>query len=127
MTEREEGPEAESAAAAPEAELLRHRRENLDRLASLGLEIAPLEFPIDATVTEIGRTHRERAAEELESLHVSVATAGRVLALRTAGKAGFLDLSDGRSRLQVYVRRDAVGDAGFELYRSIDLGDWLGV
>ena len=54
-------------------------------------------------------------------------TAGRVLALRTAGKAGFLDLSDGRSRLQVYLRRDAVGDAAFELYRALDLGDWLGV
>ena len=54
-------------------------------------------------------------------------TAGRVLALRTAGKAGFLDLSDGRARVQVYLRRDAVGDAAFELYRALDLGDWLGV
>ena len=131
MTDLDEAPpdepSDEEAGSAPETELIRHRRENLERLAALGVDAAPLEFPIDATVTEIGRTHRERPAEELESLHVSVATAGRVLALRTAGKAGFLDLSDGRSKLQVYLRRDAVGEAAFELYRSIDLGDWLGV
>ncbi|HEX4441313.1 MAG TPA: lysine--tRNA ligase [Thermoanaerobaculia bacterium] len=129
MTEREESPETESApaAAASEADLLRHRRENLERLSSLGVEVAPFEFPIDAAITDVVRAHRERGGEELESLHVRVATAGRVLALRTAGKAGFLDLSDGRSRLQVYVRKEAVGEAGFELYRSLDLGDWLGV
>jgi lysyl-tRNA synthetase class 2 len=50
-----------------------------------------------------------------------------VLALRTAGKAGFLDLSDGRARLQVYLRRDAVGERVFEMYQALDLGDWVGV
>jgi lysyl-tRNA synthetase class 2 len=126
MTEREEAPAADPSEPT-ESELLRHRRENLERLAALGLEVAPLEFPIDATITDVVREHRDRRAEQLESLHAAVTTAGRVLALRTAGKAGFLDLSDGRSRVQVYVKRDVVGDAGFELYRSLDLGDWLGV
>ena len=119
MTDLDEAASGGEPEPAPETELIRHRRENLERLTALGVDSAPLEFPIDATVTEIGRAHRDRAPEELESLHVSVSTAGRVLALRTAGKAGFLDLSDGRSRLQVYVRRDAVGDAAFELY-SLD-------
>src|SRR5262249_5123098 len=49
-----------------------------------------------------------------------------VLALRPAGKAGFLDLSDGRHRLQVYLRKEAVGEQVFAMYQSLDLGDWIG-
>jgi lysyl-tRNA synthetase class 2 len=120
-------PEVPEEPQAEPADLVQNRRANLDRLRALGLPVAPLEFPISATVTELVDAHRQSTGEELETRAVSTRTAGRVLALRTAGKAGFLDLSDGRSRLQVYVRRDAVGDAAFELYRALDLGDWLGV
>jgi lysyl-tRNA synthetase class 2 len=56
-----------------------------------------------------------------------VATAGRILARRLQGKAGFLDLSDGRERLQIYVRRDAVTPRDWDLFLALDLGDWLGV
>ncbi len=110
-----------------ESDLLRNRRENLRRLGELGLAETPLRFPVTATVSEIGHRHREEPGEALEARHIAVTTAGRVLALRTAGKAGFLDLSDGRARLQVYVRRDAVGEKAFALYQALDLGDWLGV
>jgi lysyl-tRNA synthetase class 2 len=82
---------------------------------------------VTGAVRELVERYGRRTAEELEREKPTVATAGRVLALRTAGKAGFLDLSDGRSRIQVYVRRDAVGERTFELYRALDLGDWIGV
>jgi len=114
-------------AAASESDLLRNRRENLRRVEELGVSVSPLKFGIDATVSEIRARFGETAGEALEADKPSVATAGRVLALRTAGKAGFLDLSDGRSRVQVYVRRDAVGEKAFALYGALDLGDWLGV
>jgi lysyl-tRNA synthetase, class II len=112
---------------ASESDLLRNRRENLRRVEALGLPAPPVRFPLTATVSEIAQRHRDQSGEELESTRVSVTTAGRVLALRTAGKAGFLDLSDGRARLQVYLRRDAVGERVFEMYQALDLGDWVGV
>ena len=86
-----------------------------------------MSFAIAATVSDLRARFEPAAAETLETEKPAAATAGRVLALRTAGKAGFLDLSDGLTRIQVYVRRDAVGDAAFELYRALDLGDWIGV
>ena len=52
---------------------------------------------------------------------------GRILSLRPHGKAGFMDLSDGEHRLQVYVRRDFVGPENFELFQLFDLGDIIGV
>lgn len=51
---------------------------------------------------------------------------GRIMSLRPHGKAGFLDLSDGENRLQVYVRRDFVGPEAFELFQLFDLGDIIG-
>jgi lysyl-tRNA synthetase class 2 len=125
MSGPEEKPDA--AEVASESDLLRNRRENLRRAEELGFPASPVRFDIGTTVSGIRTRFGEASGESLEADKPAVATAGRVLALRTAGKAGFLDLSDGRARLQVYVRRDAVGDAAFELYRALDLGDWIGV
>jgi lysyl-tRNA synthetase class 2 len=125
MSGTDDGPEVEQSAS--ESDLLRNRRENLRRVEELGFPSSPVSFGIAATISGIRERFGDAAAENLEADKPAVATAGRVLALRTAGKAGFLDLSDGRARLQVYVRRDAVGDAAFELYKALDLGDWIGV
>jgi lysyl-tRNA synthetase class 2 len=121
-------PEPGAASTAPdESELVLNRRENLRRIIELGYPPYPFRFPVLATVSQVGETYRDQPPEELERLSIRLSTAGRVLAQRTQGKAGFLDLSDGRSRLQVYVRRDTLGEKGFALYRALDLGDWIGV
>jgi lysyl-tRNA synthetase class 2 len=110
-----------------EAELVKNRRENLTRAVELVGEVYPFDFPLTATVSEIAGRYKTATAEELEHEPIPASTAGRILAVRIQGKAGFLDLSDGLERLQVYVRKDALGDRGWELYRSLDLGDWIGV
>ncbi|HSS44206.1 MAG TPA: lysine--tRNA ligase, partial [Thermoanaerobaculia bacterium] len=71
--------------------------------------------------------YEPRTAEELVKEPVAMTTAGRILGKRVQGKAGFLDLSDGRARLQVYVRKETLGEAAWGLYRALDLGDWIGV
>ncbi len=49
------------------------------------------------------------------------------MAIRAQGKAGFATLQQGGQRLQIYVRKDAVGDDGFALYKLLDMGDHIGV
>jgi lysyl-tRNA synthetase class 2 len=66
-------------------------------------------------------------AEELEANRVTVAVAGRIMAIRAQGKAGFATLQQEGERLQIYVRLDAVGEQGFALYKLLDLGDHIGV
>jgi lysyl-tRNA synthetase class 2 len=56
-----------------------------------------------------------------------VAFAGRVVSYRLMGKAGFAHVSDGDHRIQIYVRKDDVGDTGWELYNLLDIGDHVGV
>ncbi len=58
---------------------------------------------------------------------MEVAIAGRVMQIRVQGKAGFAQLQQGGLRLQIYVRKDAVGEAQFGIYKLLDLGDHIGV
>ncbi len=124
MNERtESAPEKEGAA---EADLVQNRLNNLKRIRELS-DVYPFDYPLTDSVSDVVRRHRDMSAQDLEKLAATVRTAGRILAQRNQGKAGFLDLSDGSSRLQLYVRKDAVGERGWELYRALDLGDWIGV
>jgi len=68
-----------------------------------------------------------KSAEALEAEHIEASVAGRILAIRVQGKAGFATLQQGGERLQIYVRKDDVGDDLFELYKLLDLGDHIGV
>ena len=79
--------------------------------------------PIGAIVAE----HGAKTAEELESPRITVRTAGRILAIRGFGKAGFLQLSDGMARVQVYVRQDSVSAHDYSVFKLLDLGDFVGV
>ncbi len=66
-------------------------------------------------------------SEQLEAEHPTVAIAGRIMAIRLQGKAGFAHLQQGGKRLQIYVRKDDVGEDVFALYKLLDLGDHIGV
>ena len=126
MTDASEKTPPADAEGVSEAELLRHRRESFEQIGAL-TDAYPFSFPATSTVSAIAERYGKLSAEDLDREPAVEAAAGRVLALRLQGKAGFLDLSDGLARLQVYVRMDAVGEKGWALFRALDLGDWIGV
>jgi lysyl-tRNA synthetase class 2 len=103
------------------------RKAKLEEIKKLGQAAYPNQFPASHTVTEIRAKWGETQAEALESPRINVAIAGRIMAIRAQGKAGFATLQQGGERLQIYVRKDAVGDEGFALYKLLDLGDHIGV
>ncbi|HUD14113.1 MAG TPA: OB-fold nucleic acid binding domain-containing protein, partial [Terracidiphilus sp.] len=108
------------------------RRSKLEEIEKLGQAAYPNRFPASdaapaATVPEIRARWGEATAEELDSNRVMVTVAGRIMAIRAQGKAGFATLQQGGERLQIYVRLDAVGENGFALYNLLDLGDHIGV
>lgn len=63
--------------------------------------------------------------ESLEGQNTSVA--GRLMSKRGMGKAGFCDLQDRDGKIQLYVRKDEVGDESYELFKKYDIGDIVGV
>jgi lysyl-tRNA synthetase, class II len=103
------------------------RRDKLKQIEALGQRAYPTKYAFTHTVPAILAGYSEKSAEELESSRVNVRVAGRIMAIRLMGKAGFAHLQQGGQRLQIYVKKDAVGEKGFELYKLLDLGDHIGV
>jgi lysyl-tRNA synthetase, class II len=104
-----------------------NRRRKLDELRRRGVDPFPARFPVDGRVGELVARYGSWDAERLERESPHLRVAGRVTAVRGHGKATFLDLSDGDARLQVYLRRDGVPPADWELLDVLDLGDFWGV
>jgi lysyl-tRNA synthetase class 2 len=103
------------------------RKSKLEEIEKLGQATYPNQFPASHTIPAVRERWGAAAAEELEANRTTVAVAGRIMAIRAQGKAGFAALQQGGERLQIYVRLDAVGEQGFALYKLLDLGDHIGV
>jgi lysyl-tRNA synthetase class 2 len=107
------------------------RQEKLKQIEALGQSVYPNTFAPEGfevkAIPAIRAGYDGKTSEELEAARVPVAVAGRLMAIRQQGKAGFASVQQQGARLQIYVRKDAVGDAAFELYKLLDLGDHIGV
>ncbi|WP_109485121.1 lysine--tRNA ligase [Occallatibacter savannae] len=103
------------------------RRSKLAEIEKLGQAAYPNQFPASHTIPEIRAKWGDATAELLDGDRQTVTVAGRIMAIRVMGKAGFATLQQGGQRLQIYVRLDAVGEQGWALYKLLDLGDHVGV
>ena len=110
-----------------ESDLLRQRRANFEELVRLGIDPYPRRFERTDTVAELVAAHSARTKEELEAAAVGTRTAGRILAIRSFGKANFLVLSDGAAKIQAYVRQDSLPEKDFAAFKLLDFGDYVGV
>ncbi len=110
-----------------EPELLAQRRANLEALTRLGVDPYPRGFARTDTISGLVTAHGARTKDDLEATRTETTTSGRILAIRSFGKANFLVLTDGRERMQVYVRQDSVPERDFQVLGLLDLGDFVGV
>ncbi len=110
-----------------EERLYAERLAKIEKIVELGQAAYPNHYRTTHTLPEILARYDAATGESLEAERVPVSVAGRLMAIRGQGKAGFAHLQQGGKRLQIYVRQDAVGEAGFALYKLLDLGDHIGV
>lgn len=119
---------------------IQQRRRHLEEIAEMGHAIYPNRFDSTHTISQIAERYQSRAgkrADEAEAARVNeelktaeggaIRLAGRIMTMRLMGKAAFAHLSGGLHQLQVYVRKNDVGDDAWALYQKLDLGDWIGV
>ncbi len=109
-----------------EDELLKQRLAHIRDIEALGYRPYGRRFEFTHTVAAILAGYGAKTAEELEP-RVPVRIAGRVMTIRHMGKAGFAHLQQEGERLQIYVKKDAVGERDFQLFKSLDIGDIIGV
>ena len=112
---------------ALDEEIYKLRLEKLKQIEALGQRTYPARYEFTHTLAQILAAHSEKTGEQLEADRINVRIAGRIMAIRLMGKAGFAHLQQDGQRLQIYVKKDAVGEKGFDLYKLLDLGDHIGV
>jgi lysyl-tRNA synthetase class 2 len=109
-----------------EDELLKQRLTRIREIEALGYHPYGRRFEFSHTIPEIAAGYGAKTAEELLP-EVRVRVAGRLMTLRHMGKAGFAHLQQSGERLQIYVKKDGVGERDFQLFKLVDIGDIVGV
>ena len=100
-------------------DLVKRRFEELTELKAKGFETFAYSFDIDATADNIKQNFKE-GEERIVSI------AGRIMAIRRMGKASFAHVMDHTGKIQIYLKKDEIGDA-YDAFKLLDIGDIVGV
>ena len=103
------------------------RREKLQELIDKGIDPFGQKFDVTAYSKEIKEKYGDKTHEELEEMAVEVKLAGRIMTKRRKGKVCFMHIQDRDGQIQLYVRKDAIGEDVYELVKKGDIGDIIGV
>lgn len=110
----------------PRTDLVADRRVKLAGLREQGFAY-PNDFRPDAQIEPLVGTYAGLDGPALEQRLIPARIAGRMMTRRVMGKASFANLDDGSARMQIFVKREEVGEEIYELFKSLDLGDIIGV
>ncbi|KIL52545.1 lysine--tRNA ligase [Jeotgalibacillus soli] len=106
---------------------LRVRRDKMESIREKGMDPFGKRFDRTHGSNDIKAQYNEYAKEQLDEIETSVTIAGRIMTKRGKGKAGFAHIQDLQGQIQLYVRKDSVGEEAYELFNTADLGDIVGV
>jgi len=106
------------------SELLLQRRRKLDAMWEAGINPFPNDFKPSHTSRDLADAYGHVA--DIEDNPATFMVAGRIIARRSFGKAAFVQLQDRKGRMQLYVKKDSVGDETFERFETFDIGDIVG-
>ena len=103
------------------------RKQKLAKLRDGAQVVYPNDFKPSHSVTDVFAQASNLSDDELHANSIAVSVAGRIMAIRRMGKASFFQIQDRRGRLQIYARKDKIGDDAYELFQTLDIGDLVGV
>ncbi|WP_027107997.1 lysine--tRNA ligase [Lacticigenium naphthae] len=103
------------------------RREKMEDLRNKGIDPFGGRFERTDLSQQLHDKFDEFTKEEIAEKEERAIVAGRIVTKRGKGKAGFAHLKDRKGRIQIYVRKDTVGDEMYEVFKSADLGDFVGI
>jgi lysyl-tRNA synthetase class 2 len=105
---------------------IQNRREKRQRLADAGIPVYPHRFEWDLEPTDVHAMHGAKTAEELEAAGLRLRVPGRVRSIRSQGKLVFLDIHDGKEKLQFFIRKGSLPEKAVLVIDNLDLGDVVG-
>lgn len=108
-------------------EHMRVRRDKLETYYEKGLDPFGGKFVRTHLASDLLEKYDGYSKEDLDEMNDEVTIAGRMMTKRGKGKAGFAHIQDVSDQIQLYVRKDEIGDESYEVFKSTDLGDIVGV
>ena len=103
------------------------RREKMEELREKGIDPFGVPFKPEHHSGELFKLYDDRSKEDLAELNIPAKIAGRVMTKRVMGKAGFMHVQDVEGQIQVYIRKNDIGEEAFDYFQHLDLGDIVGV
>lgn len=104
------------------------RRQKMDSIREAGLDPFGQRFERTHLTNELHEQFEAVSKEDLEEREaVEVVVAGRIMTKRSKGKVGFANIQDLGGQIQIYVRKDAIGEEAYEIFKRADLGDIVGI
>ncbi|WP_396512808.1 lysine--tRNA ligase [Lactococcus garvieae] len=103
------------------------RREKMETLRESGIDPFGHKFTRTHNSAELHAEYDENTKEELHEKDLHATIAGRLMTKRGKGKVGFAHIQDREGQIQIYVRKDEVGEENYQIFKQADLGDFLGV
>ena len=107
--------------------VIEDRHKKAERLRFMGVPLYPAGFRCDMTASEAMERYGDMDGETLEKRSETFSMAGRIMAVRNFGKASFIHIKDRTGRIQAYIRKDRVGEEEFEVFKLMDIGDFIGL
>jgi len=106
-------------------DLTQSRLDKLQKIKNLGVNPYPTRYHCSHTTQEATALYQQ--GEDSADAIPQVRLAGRIMAMRSMGKATFMDIRDGSGKIQAYLRRDTLGEEKYDLLHDFDIGDFIGV
>jgi len=107
-------------------ELIQQRFKKLDEISASGVKTYAGKFTVTAAAQDLQDKYGQTSKEDLEKERIEVTVAGRMVAMRSFGKACFSHIQDGSGRIQLYFQKNILGDDHYGLFKKLDIGDFIG-
>ncbi len=107
--------------------VIEDRIKKAKKLQEMGVKLYPAGFRPNTCISRLRERYDDMDAEALEKEEKTHSIAGRIMAIRNFGKASFINIKDGTGKIQAYIKKDKLGTEKFEIFRLMDIGDFIGI
>lgn len=107
--------------------IIEERKKKVETLRNMGVNPYPAGYRRDMTAAEAIKAFGEMDEDRLEKEKRIFHMAGRIMAIRSFGKAAFIHFKDRTGLMQAYIRKDRVGEDQFKVFKQMDIGDFVGL
>ena len=108
-------------------DLIQQRFKKLAEISAMGKQSYAGRYEVSGNAQDVIAAQGAKTKEELEQERVTLSLAGRIVALRSFGKACFVHIQDSSGRIQLYFQKNTLGEESFSLFKKLDIGDFIGV